>query len=521
MEYVVNQVHDEVRGAWRFRWPAIIAAWALALTGWIAVLLMPDVYEASARVYVDTRTKLNPLLEGIAVETDLASELAIVRNALLSREQLEGVARDTDLDLRAETPEERQKLIETLQEKIVIEHAAGPRRGYGPEQGDGLYIISYQDSDREMAKNVVQTLLRNFQDRTTSGTQEGSASAERFLQVQIQDYEQRLSDAETRLADFKRQNVGLIPGEGGGYFERLQDELRIGTTRREALAAQVRGEKAYVPAAGMGIEGPPEGSLAFRVQEAQTRLDELLLRYTEKHPSVVGARETLQQLQERQRQELAALAEGNLDEATIPASANPVYQTLQLNLNQLDVEIAALRSQIAERQRRVQELRGLVDTVPKVEAELAKLNRDYGVTQKQYEELVARLEQARLSEKAEVEGVWRFRVIESPIATLDPVKPRRALLATGVLVLALALGGALAYLLNQVKPAFSSVRSLADVTGLPVLGSVGRVWPQKRLAEARRSKAMFSAATAMLLVTFCVFLLVHQRAAHFAHNLLT
>jgi polysaccharide chain length determinant protein (PEP-CTERM system associated) len=324
----------------------------------------------------------------------------------------------------------------------------------------------------------------------------------------------------------------MIPGEGGGYFERLQEqldqiaelegELRIATTRREALAAQVRGEKAYVPAAGMGLDGPPEGSLAFRVQEAQTRLDELLLRYTDKHPSVVAARETLEQLRQRQQQEIAALAEGNLDDTTIPASANPVYQTLQLNLNQLDVEIAALRSQIAERQRRVEELRGLVDTVPKVEAELAKLNRDYGVTQKQYQELVGRLGQARLSEQAEkVEGLWTFDIQEPPVASLDPVKPRRALLATGVLIVALALGGALAYLLNQVKPAFSSVRSLADVTGLPVLGSVGRVWPQKRVAEARRSQAMFSAATAMLLVTFCVFLLVHQRAAHFAHNLLT
>jgi hypothetical protein len=32
---------------------------------------------------------------------------------------------------------------------------------------------------------------------------------------------------------------------------------------------------------------------------------------------------------------------------------------------------------------------------------------------------------------------------------------------------------------------------------------------------------MVSAATAMLLVTFCVFLLIHQQAAGFAHKLLT
>ncbi|HSN70173.1 MAG TPA: XrtA system polysaccharide chain length determinant, partial [Steroidobacteraceae bacterium] len=347
MEAAVNQLHDEVRGAWRFRWPAMIAAWALCLIGWITILLLPDVYEASARVYVDTRTKLNPLLEGIAPETDLASELARVRSALLGRPQLEQVARATDLDLRAETPEQRESMIEMLQEKIVIEHAAGPRRGYGPEHGDGLYSITYEDSDREMARLVVQTLLKNFQDKTTIGTQEGSATAERFLNVQIRDLERRLIEAEARLAEFKRQNVGLIPGEGGGYFERLQEqldqiaelesELRIANSRREALAAQIRGEQAYVPVGGVAGEGPPEGSVAFRLLEAQTRLDELLLRYTDKHPSVVAARETVEQLKQRQQEELAALAEGNFENTTIPASANPIYQTLQVNLNQLDV----------------------------------------------------------------------------------------------------------------------------------------------------------------------------------------
>jgi polysaccharide chain length determinant protein (PEP-CTERM system associated) len=526
MEAAVNQLHDEVRGAWRFRWPAMIAAWVICLIGWIVVILLPDVYQASARVYVDTRTKLSPLLKGLAVESNLASELAIVRQALLSRPQLEEVARKTDLDLRAKTPEAREAMIDKLIAKITIEHANGRR---GEDHADGLYVISYEDSDRDMAKQVVQTLLQNFVDDTSKGT--GSDSAQRFLQDQITTYERRLNEAEQRLSDFKREHVGLIPGEGGGYFERLQREieeinklkaqLRVASTRREALAAQLRGEKAYVPTGGAGPNGPPEGSLAYRIQEQQSLLDELRLRFTDKHPSVVAAKETLAQLKVRQQDELQALASGDLTDTTIPASANPIYQTIQLNMNQIDVEIAALRGQIQDREQRRAELEKAVDTVPKVEAELARLNRDYGVTQQKYQELVSRLEQARLSEKAEVAGVWQFRVIDPPVASLEPVKPLRALIATGVLVVGLALGVALAYLLHQVRPSFSSVRSLAEVTGLPVLGSVGRVWPQKRIDAERRRLMMFSAATAMLLVTFCVFLLIHQQAAGFAHKLLT
>ena len=80
---------------------------------------------------------------------------------------------------------------------------------------------------------------------------------------------------------------------------------------------------------------------------------------------------------------------------------NPVYQQLKISLGAAEAEASSLRVRKNEYQARVKKLENLVDTVPQVEAELAKLNRDYTVIKQNYETLLSRRESARLSKKAE------------------------------------------------------------------------------------------------------------------------
>lgn len=59
IEYLIS----EARGMWRFRVVALIAAWLVCLGGWFFVLTLPDTYESTAQVYVDTNSQLRPTLE--------------------------------------------------------------------------------------------------------------------------------------------------------------------------------------------------------------------------------------------------------------------------------------------------------------------------------------------------------------------------------------------------------------------------------------------------------------------------
>lgn len=333
--------------------------------------------------------------------------------------------------------------------------------------------------------------------------------------------------------------MGLVPGDEGGYFQRLtteiqevkrlQSTLTIANSRRAELQRQLRGETPYVPPADgsgprntqtNGSAGPQD--TAGRIQDTQAHLDDLLLRYTEKHPEVIATKETLEALKARQQEELAALRRGDPGAAALAnATSNPVYQSIQTQLNQADVTIAELRSQLADRQRNEGELRRLVDTAPEVEAEYARLTRDYDVTKTQYNALLERLEKARLSGDAEQTGVVKFNIVDPPSAGFKPIFPNRPLFLFAVLVVGLGTGAAVAYVMNMMRPVFANSRSLADLTGLPVLGSVTRSWVEKYRAQLRRGLLRYSLASGLLFVVFIVVVVAQQPGSRLLRQVLS
>ena len=92
MQPRIDEILEEVRGAWRYRWHGIAAAWVFGLLGWLGLFFWQDMYQASARVFVDTRTALKPVLQGLAVEQDVNAQLNLVRQSLLGSPLLERVA---------------------------------------------------------------------------------------------------------------------------------------------------------------------------------------------------------------------------------------------------------------------------------------------------------------------------------------------------------------------------------------------------------------------------------------------
>jgi uncharacterized protein involved in exopolysaccharide biosynthesis len=94
---------------WRRRWYLLASAWLVSLLGWAVIVILPDKYESEARVYIDTSSLLGPLLRGIAIANNVEREVAFMQRTLLSRPNLQEVARATDLDLEVTTPIELEE----------------------------------------------------------------------------------------------------------------------------------------------------------------------------------------------------------------------------------------------------------------------------------------------------------------------------------------------------------------------------------------------------------------------------
>jgi polysaccharide chain length determinant protein (PEP-CTERM system associated) len=518
---VFEQIFDELHSAWRFRWWALAAAAVFAVAGWFVVFTLPDRYEADARVFVDTRTALKPVLEGLTVEQDVNAQLNFVRQSLLAGAQLRKVAIDAGvLSPTTVDPVSEAQVLGGLANRVTLTvHSASEREN--DREAGSIYGIAYQDGNRARSLRVVEVLLNTLVEQTIGGKRQGAESAQKFLEKQIRDYETRLRQAEDRLAEFKKQNIGLMPTEQGGYFTQLQTEidaakksetdLQVAESRRAEIARQMRGE-AVIGATGaapvLGSSGVSAGSdTVTRIKETQAKLDELLLRFTDKHPDVIAMRETLVELQRRRDEEIASLRRG--DANVVAASGvgnNPVYQSMQLALNQADIEIASLHGTLAQHRAKAAELRQRLDTAPQVEAEFAALNRDYDVNKAQYTALLAKYEKARLGEEADSAGSVRFEVVQPPNASFAPVFPHRTLFLAAALAAALAAGAGLAFLLHILRPVVGSARSLASLTGLPVLGVVSAAFPKRLREAAHRDLFQFAGGVACLVILFAAVL---------------
>src|SRR5690349_2901211 len=221
MQQILEQIYDELHSVWRFRWWALGTASALAVLGWVILFAMPDRYEAGARVFVDTRTALKPVLEGITVEQDVDAQLNFVRQSLIAGPQLRKIAEQSGvLSPTITQPQRQARVLDAMASRVTLTVRSANDRQTDQEAGT-IYGISYQDSDRDRALRVTEILLNTLVEQTLGGKRRGSQSAQKFLEVQIKDYERRLRDAEDRLAEFKKQNVGLMPTEQGGYFGQL------------------------------------------------------------------------------------------------------------------------------------------------------------------------------------------------------------------------------------------------------------------------------------------------------------
>ncbi len=520
---------DEVRGAWRFRYVALITAFVVAVIGWAVVFALPDRYEADAQVFVDTRTALKPALQGLTTDQNVDAQINYVRQSLLEGPQLEKIAIATGV-LSSSTTDERvrAKILDGFSNSITLTVFSAGAQGDERSIAGSIYGFKYVDLSRSRSLSVVGTLVNTFVEETLGGKREGSEHAQKFLETQIKDYEQRLSAAEDKLAAFKKKNVGLMPTDQGGYFAQLQKEtddakkaetdLSIAMSRRDELSKQLHSDEA-VSAAGsgapaIGARGTGGGDTLSRIQQAQAQLDELLLKYTDQHPDVIAARAALEELKKRRDSELESLRRG--DATAVAASGagnNPVYQSMQLELNKVGVEIAALRRELEQHQTTVADLRQRLNTAPQVEAEFQQLNRDYDVNKAQYTALLESYQKARLGERADTAGSVRFEVVLPPTAAVAPVWPKRTALLGAIWIAALAVGAGIAYGLNMLKPIVISMRAMNALTNFPVLGVAGAAFPSRQRAEARRHIWHISLAAGCWVAAFAAVLALNWSGA--------
>jgi polysaccharide chain length determinant protein (PEP-CTERM system associated) len=506
MDEIFRQALIISRGMWRYRWLGLAVAWIVGILAATAVIFIPDRYEASARIFVNTASILKPLMMGITVTPNDDSRIAMLSRVVISRPNVEKLIQTVGLDAEVKSKDGYEKLIDSVTKTLVIKTAGR----------DNLYTLSYRDTDPERAKRVVQVFSSIFIESGQGGKSDDTDAARKFIDEQIAVYEKKLQEAEGRLKDFKLRYLGVTPGEGQGYFTRLSEasvqlnraqlELREAENSRDAYRRQLAVEDA-IPASASGVPSVSSSAITdidARIDAMRRNLDGLLQKYTDNHPDVVGAKRVVKDLEDQRRQLIASRPRDGGASMYVPTGPRASEQ-LKVSLAGAEASVASLRARVSEYSIRYNQLKSAATQMPQLEAEFAQLNRDYDVNKKNYESLVSKRESASISsEMQSVSGVADFRTIDPPRVSPTPVAPNRKLLFPLTLLLAIAAGFGAAFVAREVRPAFYDGRSLSEATGLPILGAVSLILSEQKKKLERQSIFRFATGAGALVGVYAV-----------------
>lgn len=312
-----------------------------------------------------------------------------------------------------------------------------------------------------------------------------------------------------------------MPGQGGDLYgqlnalaEQLENAkiaLQESVNRRDEMQRQLDDEEpTFMDFGAQAVASP----LDLRIQSMQSRLDELLLKYTKGHPEVIAIKKTIIDLERQKQKEEEMALEGDSG-AFMGGEANPVFQQKKIALGEANANVASLNSRVMIFEQKIEDLKKQMDERLKVETQLQGLNRDYSTIKTNFDALLLRREKARMSESVEqnTDSV-KFKIVDPPQVPSKPSSPKRVLLSVVVLIGGIVVSIGIAVFLSLLRPAFTTTIKLREVTGLPVLGSVSMNWiPEVRQRKWREFVA-FVAAFAMLLVVFLGVIALEVKGYH-------
>lgn len=499
----------------------MLTAWMFCLIGWATVVMLPNIYEAKTRIYVDTTSLVRPLMRGIAVDTNVNDIVDEMQRTLLSHPNLVKVVHMADLDIGNKA--DIETLVLDLQKRVSF-----------TSQGPNLFTITYQGSDRNAAIRVVRSLLNVFVDNNLGNSRQDMQVARDFVDQQLAAYAKQLDESDKRMADFRAKNTGFLPGDENyttkfnlakQQLQSAQADLDDAVQQRDELKTQVASLPAYLEGVGDSTAGPPLGASigsasfpsrvgpdpAARVAELEQKLDELLEVDTPQNPDVVQLRHQLDAAKKAAgaaRKDEDTEEKSNAPLPAVPAEpltrvANPVHDQLMIQLVTLEGTIAGLKAKADRAQAEVQRWQSLAATAPDVQTEMAKMTRDYDIVKQTYDQLLARRDSAKIGNDLDTQTqAVQYRVIDPPDALPTPVAPNRPLMLSAVFVVALGVGIGFAFLLANLDDAVQTVGDLVQRFGLPVVGSVTMIWLPGQQRRMRRQMFLFGATAVVLFVAY-------------------
>jgi polysaccharide chain length determinant protein (PEP-CTERM system associated) len=502
---------DLLHIAWRHRWILVLPLVVTLSIGLIYAYSLDERYMSSALIQVVPQRVPESYVR-TTVTTRVEDRLESVRQLILSRTKLEALIQEFDL-----YPAERQMgLMEDVVHRMrVYDIRTEVTRG-------DTFRISFTSGNPRTAMRVTERLAGLFIEENLRDRSLLAESSAQFLQSQLADARVRLEETERKLAAYRRQFGSQLPDQalanltGVTNSQMQMNQLSESINRDRDQRMLVQRQIADLQNAPPDVIVPTTGSqdtqvlagttAAEQLEQARANLRNMQLRFTDAHPDIVRAKRIISDLERKAEQE--ALQQPLSPSAPRPVATSPVDASRRARLKELQNQLASLDSQINSKTNEEARLRGVaaqyqsrVDAAPTRESELIALTRDYSTINEQYQSLLRRNEEAKMSANLERrQGGEQFRLLDPARLPERPFEPNRRRIVMISFAFGLMIGLGIVALLEYRDKSLRTDDDVMLTLALPVLAVVPRMVSQKERQTQRKRRLMFSAAGAATLM---------------------
>jgi polysaccharide chain length determinant protein (PEP-CTERM system associated) len=499
------------RRAWILLIPALLAP----IAGWLISYAFTPKYTSQALVLVEGQKVPTSMVEPVVTE-DLTERIATLQQQVLSQSRLQPMLERLKLVKSDQNVDDEIDLIRTNMtiEPVVtdLSEIGGGSGKKKPNQSPvpGFYVQYTAPNARE-AQQLCNELTSLLLEQNLTSRQDVAKGTTDLLSRGLQDAKRTLDDLDAKLAAFKKQYMGQLPGDEDSNFKILtglnsQLDANTQTLNRaqqdKSYTESLLAQQVATWKSSQSSNNPV--TLEKQLSELQSQLLQLQARYTNDHPDVIKAKADIAAVQKKLAEVNSAAPAagdaGSSDKAS--ASEPPEIRQLRLQVHQYSDLIAAATRDQKRLQQAIGQYQGRVALSPAIEEQYKQLARDYENAQKNYQDLLANKSKSDLTLTMEQQQQGEQMRLLNPASMPDtPSFPNRLLFAGGGLGagLALGLGIALWFELRD-----NAIRTEADAEAalqLPMLVSVpwvgdgakenkygmGRFWKKDKKPEERET----------------------------------
>lgn len=214
----------------RRKWLFIAPVFVGFVLSIIACFLLPRTYESSTVILVEEEKVINPLIEGLAVSTSVATRMRTLKEQILSWNSLVKLTKELNLARNVGNQLQFEDLIARLRKNIVVSM-----------RGPNLVKLTYFDRIPEQTQLVTKTLTDIFIDENMRSQTKETDVAINFIKDQLQVYKRKIKESEIATLEDQLKNLLLDSTEQHPMVKDLRQKIASLTKELESGNYQVSG----------------------------------------------------------------------------------------------------------------------------------------------------------------------------------------------------------------------------------------------------------------------------------------